>query len=142
LYQAKSLDDTKCLAEKVSLKLARGSLVALYGELGAGKTTFSKTIISCLTDLPYETITSPTFNYMNLYSTKTGEILSHFDLYRLKTAEDFLLAGFNEYLGAPYITLIEWPDKISHLLPLPYQKITISHTMDQARTFEIEDIWQ
>lgn len=79
---------------------------------------------------------------MNLYSTKTGEILSHFDLYRLKTAEDFLLAGFNEYLGAPYITLIEWPDKISHLLPLPYQKITISHTMDQARTFEIEDIWQ
>lgn len=137
---ARSLDDTRLLAEKVAGDLTRGSLVALYGDLGAGKTTFAKTIISSLTGLAYETITSPTFNYMTLYSTKVGDILCHFDLYRLKTAKDFLLSGFEEYLDNPYITLIEWPDRITELLPLPYKKITISHAPEQTREFTLEDI--
>ncbi len=132
---SRSIDETTSLAKVIAGKLVPGSILALYGDLGAGKTTFTKGVISTLTGIPVDDITSPTFTYMNLYSTKNQEIVCHFDLYRLKSADDFLLAGFEEYLGKPYITLIEWPVRIESLLSLPHEKITISSIDEETREF-------
>jgi len=131
----RSPEETTLLARNIAEKLEAGSVVALYGNLGAGKTTLAKGIISLLTDIPEDTITSPTFNYMNLYATKDQKVLCHFDLYRLKNADDFRLAGFEEYLGAPYITLLEWPERITDLLSFPHKKIVISVVDENTRSF-------
>jgi len=132
---SKSLLETAQFAEEIAKKLTPGTLIALYGTMGSGKTTFAKGIISFLTEIQEETITSPTFTYMHLYETKTKDVVCHFDLYRLNNSEDFLMAGFEEYLHAPYITLIEWPERIEDLLIMPHKKIVLSVIDEETRSF-------
>jgi tRNA threonylcarbamoyladenosine biosynthesis protein TsaE len=132
---SRSLEETADFAKEVAGLLTPGTVLLLFGEMGAGKTTFAKTIISLLTGIDDATITSPTFTYMNLYSTKERNIVCHFDLYRLKNSTDFLQAGFEEYLSHPYITLIEWPERMEELLKPSYNKISISLLEDESRLF-------
>ena len=90
------------------------SIVALYGDLGAGKTTFVKGLAQAVAHIPARAVSSPTFTLLNIYEGK--RIVYHFDLYRLKSAEEFIERGLEDYLSLD-IACIEWPERIAHLLP-------------------------
>lgn len=94
--------------------LPKGSVIALHGPLGAGKTSFVQGLAAGLgiaQDIP-----SPTFTYLNLYE-KQGLFLAHFDLYRMKSPSDFFAMGFEEYLEGDGIAAIEWPERLGDSLP-------------------------
>ena len=96
-------------------------LILLSGELGAGKTTFTKGLASGmgLKDL----VTSPTFTYLNIY--EQGPLrLCHYDLYRIHSPEDLEALGFYDYLGEAVIA-VEWPDKARRALPDDYVEIDL-----------------
>lgn len=102
-----------------------GIIVAFQGDLGAGKTTLIKGMISQLIKEPIDQINSPTFTYLNSYGQNPA--LYHFDLYRLKNEKEFVRLGFMDYFDAQGICLIEWPERIFSLLPEQTTKIEIHH---------------
>lgn len=100
-------------AEVARQRGVSGLVLALRGDLGAGKTTFAKGFISALAGIDSHQIQSPTFTYLQIYN----ENIYHFDLYRLKQYEQFESAGFADYFNTGGICLIEWPERIESLLP-------------------------
>jgi len=94
--------------------LAPGDLVALNGELGAGKTHFAKGIAEGLGSS--DPVTSPTFSLVNEYRSGPLPVL-HFDFYRLDSAEELIRIGWDEYLDEDAVLLVEWADKFPELLP-------------------------
>ncbi len=113
IIQTHSPEETLAWAEAFGRALAAGSVLALYGELGAGKTVVAKGIGRGLgvTD----EVISPTFNYILEYSGRLP--LYHADLYRIDNAADFAALGFDEYFDRDGIFLIEWPERVRDLLP-------------------------
>lgn len=86
-----------------------------HGELGAGKTTFIKQVCA---DLGVkEGISSPSFSIVNEYVRDNGDVIYHFDLYRLKTPRELLDIGWEDYLGSDRLTLVEWPEMAAELMP-------------------------
>lgn len=103
------------IAQMLAKKLPSHPVMTFTGMLGAGKTTLIRAMLHTLG--VKEPITSPTFTYVNVYLTAEGITIYHFDLYRIHTLEEFLAAGFEEYLYAPQsYALIEWPAPIMPLL--------------------------
>ena len=114
---------------EIAHQLAKPNLIlALKGDLGAGKTTFLKGFISTLAKLDPNQIQSPTFTYLQAY----GNVF-HFDLYRLKHYEQFESAGFADYLQSGGICCIEWPDRIESHLPESTVFFEISYLGPQLR---------
>lgn len=105
-----SSEETFALGEELAQSLKAPSVLALKGDLGAGKTTFVKGLAKGLQI--QEPIQSPTFTFLHLYPS-----LAHFDLYRLTQEEDFIQLGFEEYFFSTFVCAIEWPEKITNLLP-------------------------
>lgn len=90
-------------------------IFTFIGPLGAGKTTLIRELLK--QQGIQEAITSPTFGYIKSYKTPSGTALYHFDLYRITSIEDFIAAGFDEYIQQPKsISYIEWPEVIDQLL--------------------------
>ncbi|MBM3191275.1 MAG: tRNA (adenosine(37)-N6)-threonylcarbamoyltransferase complex ATPase subunit type 1 TsaE [Chlamydiae bacterium] len=135
-----SLEETRAFGRRLAHLLKSGDLLALHGELGTGKTTLAKTILSTLTTLPENAIQSPTFTYLQIYETSHFP-LCHFDLYRLTSSEDFVKRGFLDYLEKPYVCLIEWPSKIKDLLPPDSLCLLLSHLENRQRQFQ-ECLWK
>ena len=109
-HSLKNENETKAFGAWVAKEIKAPAILALYGDLGAGKTTFVQGLAEALGII--EPVQSPTFILLNLY-----EKLAHFDIYRLKDGDDFVNLGFCEYFEAPLIAAIEWPEKIKDLLP-------------------------
>ncbi len=120
------------LGKELGLKLKPCSIVAISGDLGAGKTTLIKGIAGSAAHIDAQLITSPTFTLLNIYSGALQ--VYHFDLYRLQSAEDFLALGFDEVLDAGGICLIEWPEVIEQRLPERTLKIQIEYGPKSGRT--------
>ncbi len=108
-------ESATAFGRELGAKLSPGAVVALYGELGAGKTTLIKGIAEAAAGIDPREVNSPTFTYLNIYSGK--QEVYHFDLYRLSGAEDFISMGFEEYLTSSGVCCIEWPERIPSLLP-------------------------
>lgn len=102
-------------AKKVAKDLQSNPVLGLSGDLGAGKTFFCQELIKLLTGEKTLNITSPTFNIVNLYKTKDGKSIYHFDLYRIKTEAELENIGFFEALDEG-ICLIEWPEVAKNFL--------------------------
>lgn len=118
---------------KLGRTLPPGSVVALSGPLGSGKTTFTKGIASAIG--VEEIVTSPTFTLINEYA---GTIpLYHIDTYRLEGIGEFQEIGGEELLYDMGIAVIEWSDKIASLLPADHVKVDISLTAAGSRTITI-----
>lgn len=107
---SRSEDETIKIAQDFSKKLSPGAVIALEGDLGAGKTTFVKGIALGLGLESTDEVTSPTFALMNIYASKTP--LYHFDLYRLDSAKDIESIGFEEFIDdSKAIKCVEWAEK-------------------------------
>lgn len=106
--------------------LQKSPIMAFYGEMGAGKTTLIKEICHQLgiTDQA----SSPTFSIVNEYADSKGNIIYHFDFYRITRLEEAFDIGYEYYFYSGFPCLIEWPDKIEQLLPKLFVKVSISTT--------------
>ncbi|QBQ42595.1 tRNA (adenosine(37)-N6)-threonylcarbamoyltransferase complex ATPase subunit type 1 TsaE [Sphingobacterium psychroaquaticum] len=93
-----------------------------YGNMGAGKTTFVNAICKALGVI--DSTSSPTFSIVNEYQSPVGA-LYHFDFYRLKTEEEALDLGYEEYFYSTQYCFVEWPEKIPNLLPTDARKVHI-----------------
>ncbi len=111
--------------------LRPGDVVALSGDLGAGKTALARGIIRAMTGNPEEEVPSPTFTLVQSYQTPVGPIW-HFDLYRLSGPEDLLELGWDEAL-ATAILLVEWPDRLGSLVPPQRLWLTLTVTGLESR---------
>jgi len=115
-------------AKKISNNLTGGQVIGLIGNLGAGKTIFTKGLASGLNIK--KNITSPTFVLMKVYPVakhRQIKFLVHIDAYRIKSTRDLIAIGASEYFNRPdTITIIEWADKIKKILPKKTKFIKIS----------------
>jgi len=127
--ELQTAESTVAFGISYAQKLKQNSVLALKGGLGAGKTTFVQGLLQGLGI--QDTAQSPTFTYLQIY-----ENVFHFDLYRLKNEQDFVLLGFEEFLMGG-ITVIEWPERIPNLLPKNTQVIELSY-LDRRRIAEYE----
>ncbi|MFV9875253.1 MAG: tRNA (adenosine(37)-N6)-threonylcarbamoyltransferase complex ATPase subunit type 1 TsaE [Rickettsiales endosymbiont of Dermacentor nuttalli] len=127
-----NIDETKELAEKLADLVKIGDVIALKGDLGSGKTTFSKKFIKALTE-DNLTVLSPTFNLLFVYNTKKGMIW-HFDLYRLKNKEEVWELGIEEAINFG-ISLIEWPELIFDILPPDKLILTFFFSDEESKRY-------
>jgi tRNA threonylcarbamoyladenosine biosynthesis protein TsaE len=120
----RGLSDIESAAAKFLELKGRSSVIALYGGMGAGKTTFTKALCSVLGVV--DGVNSPTFNIVNEYRTTSGEAVYHFDFYRIESIAEALDIGFEEYLYSGDLCIIEWPEKVEQILPDDTLKVQIS----------------
>ena len=113
-FRTHSEDETISLGVNFAMRITHGSVVALFGDLGTGKTRFIKGICRGLG--VQEHVASPTFTLLNEYSGKKLNIF-HFDFYRIKTIAELDEIGFDEYLFGEGVCLIEWADRVEKILP-------------------------
>ena len=121
---------TLALGARLAGEARRGDVFALGGGLGAGKTTLARGFIRALTT-PDEEVPSPTFTLVQVYETRKGMVW-HFDLYRLEDPEEAWELGIEEAF-ADGISLIEWPERLSALLPARRRQVALEIAGDRRR---------
>lgn len=128
-----SLDNIREAARRFVNAIGDSTVIAFYGTMGAGKTTFIKAVCEELgVD---DVITSPTFAIVNEYrSDATGELIYHFDFYRIKKLDEVYDMGYEDYFYSGALCLIEWPELVEELLPGDALKVTIAEQGDGGRT--------
>ncbi len=130
-FISKSAEDTKKLGKKLAPLLCKGDVVALSGELGSGKTTFTKGIAEGLDVEGSKYVNSPSFVIAKEYNGKIP--LYHLDLYRIKNDLAMETIGYEEYLWSDGICVIEWAEKILKLLPEEHIRIEFYFNDHNAR---------
>lgn len=131
-----SPNETKQIGQRFGRRLKKGDVVALIGELGAGKTCFIQGVMKGL-DVLRKDITSPTFVLMNIYKGKVP--VYHFDMYRINNLKEVEELGYEEYFYGGGVAVIEWADRIKKLLPKKCIKIYMKIAGDKKREIKIED---
>lgn len=145
----KSLDGLKDVArdftEKIFPKKDTAFVVGLYGDLGAGKTTFTQAVAKCFGI--GDVVTSPTFVIEKIYKILASsqhlesrfENLIHIDAYRLESSDELLHLGWKEIISNPKnLILIEWPERVSDIMP-EHIKVKLTHLEENSREIEIEE---
>ncbi len=133
-----SPEETMELASDLAKKLNAGDLIALIGNLGAGKTMFVKGLAKGLGVKDHSYVNSPSFVILKEYEGKRN--LYHFDVYRLE-AESFCdTLDYRKYFYGDGVTVVEWADKIKDILPEEYLEIKIEHAGDTERRIEINPV--
>lgn len=121
------------------LKLGENIPVWLFdGTMGVGKTTLIKKLCAALG--VESMVQSPTFSLVNEYGTPAGQVIYHFDFYRIRNEEEALDMGIEEYFDSGYFCFVEWPEKIGSLLPYPHLYIRMSLGEQQERILEISEV--
>ena len=134
-YTTRSPYETMELGEKMASGLSRGDVVALLGELGSGKTQLIKGIARGLGVKGY--VKSPSFTLVNIYEGAKFP-LYHIDLYRIGSLEELDEIGIEEYIYGDGVCVIEWADKILHILPEGSIVIKLHYIGENERFIEIE----
>lgn len=133
-----SLGSIDAAAKEFAQLLGDNRIVAFYGSMGAGKTTFISALCRYLG--VEDDVCSPTFTIVNEYRAADGDSIFHFDFYRIDSLKEAMDIGFEEYLYSGSLCLIEWPEKVEQLLPEETLNVTIAATGDDSRIIEIENI--
>lgn len=126
-------EETVALGARLADHLQPGDVVALYGDLGAGKTHLAKGICSGL-GIPVETVTSPTFTIVQEYAGRLP--VYHVDAYRIDRIEEFFELGYDTFFFGEGVTLIEWPERVAPLIPAGAIRLRLSHGGGDARRVE------
>ena len=134
-YTVRSVEETWQAAAEVARLLKPGTVVALHGDLGAGKTTFAQGIGFALG--LHRPVTSPTFTVCTEYDTPAFKLV-HMDLYRLTGPDDLLAIGYPEYLETGAVVVVEWPERAGDLIPPDALHVTFSLTDEpEKRVIEV-----
>ena len=130
-----TFDKIDKLAKKLAEKLKNGGCLGLIGDLGAGKTTFTKKICECYNVT--ENVKSPTFTYVIEYESGRKKI-SHFDVYRISNTEEIYEIGFEDFIGdEESVVIVEWADKILSEMPQDTIFIEINHHSENMRKISV-----
>jgi tRNA threonylcarbamoyladenosine biosynthesis protein TsaE len=132
-----SIADLPGAASSILKYAGTNRILLFYGDMGAGKTTLIKTLCEQLGVI--DAVTSPTFSIVNEYAGTEGPVF-HFDFYRLRNQTEALDMGYEEYLNSGNYSFIEWPEKISDLIPDQYTSIRITVIDENSRQITIENI--
>ncbi|MBS0155463.1 MAG: tRNA (adenosine(37)-N6)-threonylcarbamoyltransferase complex ATPase subunit type 1 TsaE [Nitrospira sp.] len=126
--------ETESIGRAIGRVLHEGNVLALIGELGAGKTALVHGIVSGL-DAPSTVVTSPTFMLMRQYHGRLP--LTHMDLYRLKSSAEAEAIGLAEVFTEDSVTAIEWADRFPNLLPSDHLEIRLTHRTFTTRSAQL-----
>jgi len=132
LITIRSEQEIEEAARKFLPILSRNKVVAFYGDMGVGKTTFIKGL--CRVMGVTDTVTSPSFAIVNKYMTSDDRAIYHFDFYRLKDVNEVFDIGYEDYFFSGDICLIEWPEKIAEVLPEERLDVWITENTDGSRS--------
>ena len=126
-----TISDIESAAKKFLTEIGSNNIIALYGDMGAGKTTFTKGMCKVLnvTDI----VNSPTFTIVNEYRTPEGRAIYHFDFYRIERLSEAFDIGFEEFMDSGELSIIEWPEKIEQILPEETLRVRIEVLDDGCR---------
>lgn len=130
-----NLDTIHDTAREFIREMGDSTVFAFHGEMGAGKTTFIKALCEVLG--VEDVINSPTFAIINEYrSDLTGELIYHFDFYRINKIEEAYDFGYEDYFFSGSLCFIEWPEKVEELLPGDVVDVYISENEDGTRSIK------
>ena len=135
-FHSHGIAETEELGARFGKRLEPGSVVALRGGMGMGKTQFVRGIVSAFGDA--DEVSSPTFAIVHQYHTTP--VICHFDMYRITSEEDLYSTGFYEYLEGGGILLIEWSENVSEYLPSDTLTIEIEYAGETERLFRIPEV--
>ncbi len=134
-YDFFGVDEVRDFAFEFAKNIKDGDVILLYGDLGAGKTTFVKFVAEAL-GVSVEEVVSPTFTILNEYMGKLP--IHHFDMYRLKNSMEAIDAGLDEILRAgDGVCFVEWPENVVEILPSRHIKVEITKLDENGRRFNI-----
>ena len=134
-----SLEHIHEAAREFIAAMGDNTVFALYGKMGAGKTTFIKAL--CQELGVEDVVTSPTFAVINEYrSDIAGELIYHFDFYRIKKLEEVYDMGYEDYFYSGALCFIEWPELVEELLPGNTIKVTIEELEDGSRKLTMKNL--
>ena len=133
----RSIEELPALASKIT-KAYSNKVIAFYGDMSAGKTTFIKYLCQELGVDP-SLVNSPTYAIVNEYEARGDQLIFHFDFYRIKDENEAYEIGYENYFYSNHYCFIEWPEKIANLLPENRLQIHIESEANM-RIFTIEEI--
>jgi|HubBroStandDraft_1064217.scaffolds.fasta_scaffold07821_3 tRNA threonylcarbamoyladenosine biosynthesis protein TsaE len=134
-FETHSDEETREAGRQIAAWLPAQAVVALVGDLGAGKTTLTQGIAEGRGAARAEDVSSPTFTLIHEYGEPVR--VYHVDLYRLETAEQARRLGLEDLFDQKALVLIEWGDKFPELLPADVFRITLASTGDEGRVIEV-----
>ena len=134
IYESSSYEDTQKIANEIADTLKGGEFLAMYGDLGAGKTAFVQGLAKALGITNH--VTSPTFTIVNEYYGRLP--LYHFDVYRISESDEMYEIGYEEYVNGDGICVVDGAEVIEDLFPDKYYKITI--LKDEEKGFDYRKI--
>lgn len=135
-FEVESVEETWALARQFARELKPGVVVCLEGDLGAGKTTFTQALAA---ELGVKgRVTSPTFCLVQEHPGEDGLMLVHMDLYRLNTSDDVLAIGWEDYLAAGAILMVEWPERAGELVPPTAHHLVFRHLGEERRRIDVD----
>ncbi|MCL1942285.1 MAG: tRNA (adenosine(37)-N6)-threonylcarbamoyltransferase complex ATPase subunit type 1 TsaE [Candidatus Azobacteroides sp.] len=129
------LSEIKKVARDFINMMGERTVFAFKGNMGAGKTTFIKAICEELGVA--DVINSPTFAIVNEYRSKTGELIYHFDFYRINKIEEAYDFGYEDYFYSGALCFIEWPEKIESILPADCVFVSITENDNGSRSITV-----
>ena len=135
IHQSNSVAETEAVAAALAGQIRGGECIALHGDLGAGKTQFTRGLVKAL-DGPWKSVSSPTFVLLNVYPGGRLTVY-HLDAYRVSGPEDFEAIGFSELLDQGGIVVVEWAERILDVLPPDRIDVRIQPTGESSREIEI-----
>lgn len=133
-----SSEETIRLGRELAAQLRPPTLLYLDGELGAGKTTLAKGIISGLGVAREEDVTSPTFTLIHVF--RNGVKVFHVDLYRVADRHDLETLGLEDLFAEPAIVLVEWPDRMKLRTDWPIVQVHLEHGEEDTRRIRVCDL--
>ena len=136
IIKIKKPEELKEAAERLLKETEGRRIYALFGAMGAGKTTFVKAICEVLGST--DTVVSPTFTIVNEYTTKEKDPVYHFDFYRINKITEVYDIGIDEYFDSGNFCFMEWPELVEEILPPETVRVNINVMPDDSREITFE----
>lgn len=127
--------ETETIGRKIGSLLKKGAFVALFGDLGGGKTCFTRGIVAAIAPESSHLVASPTFAIMNEYPGPVP--VYHFDFYRLTSGHEISELGFDDYFLGEGICVAEWSERLGDMVPKDFLKVTFEHAGGDCRKITI-----